>query len=73
MNGYDEMLENFKSKNKERVLELSQELIGCEDNIRACDPIEVWEKHPVVSKYLDMKDKDIAFAIDLSESMKNYY
>jgi hypothetical protein len=43
---------------------LVEDLKSCSVPVRSCDPIQVWEAHPVVSQYLDLSDRQIARAID---------
>lgn len=53
-----------------REQQLVDELKGCGVPVRSCDPIQSWESHSVVSQYLDLKDRQIARAIDLAFEQK---
>jgi aspartyl-tRNA synthetase len=50
------------------VESLIKELKECPIPVRSCDPFQVWESHPVVSRYLDLRDREIAAAIDAAQS-----
>jgi hypothetical protein len=50
-----------KEKTEDNLVE---DLKNCSVPVRSCDPIQVWEKHPIVSQYLNLKDRQIARAID---------
>jgi hypothetical protein len=55
--------------NAEVVASLANELKACSAPVRAQDPIQVWEAHPVVSGYLSkLKDREICVAIDLAQN-----
>lgn len=58
-----------RTGNAERVADLANALIDAPD-VRSQDPIQVWEAHPVVSLYLDLRDREIAEAIDLANAAK---
>lgn len=53
-----------RSRNLEELARLANELVAADVPVRSCDPIQVWESHPVVSRYLHLKDREIAAAID---------
>ena len=60
---------NSRIRNAEVVASLANELKACSAPVRAQDPIQVWEAHPVVSGYLGkLRDREICVAIDLSQS-----
>lgn len=62
---------NSRSRNIDLMVKLSNELLSSSVSVRACDPIQVWEKHPIVSQYLEiLKDKEISIAIDLAVNNK---
>jgi len=51
---------------------LVEDLKNCSVSVRSCDPIQVWEAHPVVSQYLDLSDRQIARAIDKAFAVTCY-
>jgi hypothetical protein len=44
--------------------DLIKELKAANIPVRASDPIQAWESHPVVSQFLHLRDREIARAID---------
>lgn len=48
------------------IEQLVEDLKNCDVPVRSCDPFQVWESHPVISKYLHLKDRQIARAIDIA-------
>ena len=63
---------NNRARNVDVIVNLANDLVVSIVPVRSCDPIQVWEKHPVVSRYLDvLKDKEISIAIDLAATAKD--
>lgn len=59
-----------RTRKPELVAELANELKIDGTPIESHWPVQTWEAHPVVSKYLDeLKDREIAAAIDLSKGV----
>jgi len=51
------------------VAQLANAVIAAGVAVRSCDPFQVWESHPAISKFLHLKDREIAAAIDLANSI----
>jgi|DEB0MinimDraft_3_1074331.scaffolds.fasta_scaffold693085_1 hypothetical protein len=60
---------NPRIRNRERAIQLVNELIENPIPVRSCDPFQVWETHPVISTFLDLDDRAIAAAIDLANQI----
>lgn len=58
-----------RSRNTDELVTLANALVISEP-VRSCDPIQVWEAHPVISQYLHLKDREIAAAIDAANAVK---
>lgn len=62
---------NSRARNVELIVKLANDVLASDVPVRDCDPIQVWENHPVVCRYLDsLKDREIAIAIGLAASSK---
>jgi len=62
---------NRRAQSPSVLVDLANALKGSE-SVRAEDPIQVWEAHSIISKYLDkLGDRDIVTAIDLHNGL-NY-
>lgn len=63
--------ENLRTNNWTRVLALANALreSDCGMAVRPCDPFDWWEKHPVVSQFLDLRDREISAAIQVANSI----
>ena len=58
-----EVLVKGRPTQNERVVELANALLDS-DPVRAADPADWWEQHPVIGNYLDLKDWEIMGAIN---------
>lgn len=59
----------LRTRKPEIVAEIANKLAACSTPVRSCDPIQVWEAHPVISECLDdLSDREISAAIELAQS-----
>jgi hypothetical protein len=57
---------NSRIPNPELIAQLANELVEAKIPVKASDPFECWESHPVLPKYFNLKDRQICIAIDLA-------